>query len=184
LKKKRKWDYQQFTEPSTLQSLYHTSKSPAAEIPKANGHVHDKHLSNGKVVTGMAVPKIGRSRSDAYDQRGHVVPEWRRQQDKRDGVNTRHSNGSDGSVPTGIWTSNPTLTQGLYPSYVMVTPSGNAKGHLGVPYGSAPALHARKCSHREFVFLSCSLLLFIKLNQCPLILRTSVHDLLSVLIHI
>ncbi|KAK2155092.1 hypothetical protein LSH36_249g01017 [Paralvinella palmiformis] len=132
--KKKKGHYHQVHETSTLQSLYPVSK-PTPETFITNGY------SNGKIINGSGHNKIGRSHSDVIDQRLYVVPEWRRQQNMRNGsyVSPVHRSASNASATSGgIWTSNPTLTQGMYQPYVVVTSPGNNKGHTR--FGSAPNL--------------------------------------------
>lgn len=165
--KKKKGHYHQVHESSTLQSLYPSAKP----LPKtftsndySNGKVINGKVTNGKVINGKAVngkissgngqKKIGRSRSDVNDQRLYVVPEWRRQQDMRNGsyvTGVHRSTSNASATSTGIWTSNPTLTRGMYQSYVTVTSTGTDVGQPRRPFGSVPSIPDKRPStkHRE-----------------------------------
>ena len=144
--KKKKGHYHQVHESSTLPSLYPSTKPPAKIFTSdeySNGKVINGKVINGKVSNGNGAKNLVRSRSDVNDQRLYVVPEWRRQQDMRNGsyVGAVHRSASNASATsTGIWTSNPTLTRGMYQSYVMVTSTGTDLGQTRRPFGSVPSI--------------------------------------------
>ncbi len=129
--------------------LHSHSPRNKKDEPKKKGYKEFHSYSNGFVkpspyskpperafVNGVAGPKapsidhyrrpaIQRSQSDVHhDRRSKYNKDRKRGRDaKNEGRKLevkRDSVGSDMSAPTGIWTSNPTLTQGIQPSSYLV----------------------------------------------------------------